>query len=91
MHFSSVSVFSRLFKYVKEASLFSNPTYAALIALLDNYQSKTGQSENFSSEQIKEQENFINECIQNTELGKKLYDFLHSKGFFHHELSQQCT
>ncbi|XP_062853094.1 uridylate-specific endoribonuclease A [Trichomycterus rosablanca] len=71
-----------LFKYVKEASLFSKPTFAAFIALLDNYQSKTGVSEHFSSEEVMEQENFIKECMKNTELGRKLYEFFHTKGFY---------
>ncbi|KAG7326095.1 hypothetical protein KOW79_009496 [Hemibagrus wyckioides] len=71
-----------LFVYVDEASLFSRPTYAALIALLDNYEKKTGVSENFSSSQVQEQENFLKETMKNTELGRELFSFFYTKGYY---------
>ncbi|XP_066521992.1 uridylate-specific endoribonuclease A [Hoplias malabaricus] len=71
-----------LFKHVNEASLFTKPTYTAFIALLDNYDRKTGVSEDVSSVEILEQENFLKETMKNTELGRKLYAFLYTKGFY---------
>ncbi|XP_043362731.1 poly(U)-specific endoribonuclease-like [Dermochelys coriacea] len=66
-----------LYTYVNE-KLFSKPTYASFIKLLDNYQRMMGRGESFSAEQLKEQENFLQEVMK-TELMKKLYNFLHKK------------
>uniref|UniRef100_A0A452H3U5 Uridylate-specific endoribonuclease n=1 Tax=Gopherus agassizii TaxID=38772 RepID=A0A452H3U5_9SAUR len=66
-----------LYTYVNE-KLFSKPTYASFIKLLDNYQRMTGSGEAFSAEQLKEQENFLQEVMK-TELMIKLYNFLHKK------------
>ncbi|KAF5888327.1 Poly(U)-specific endoribonuclease, partial [Clarias magur] len=71
-----------LFVYVDEASLFSKPTYAALISLLDNYERKTGVSENYGSVEVREQENFLKESMKNTELGRELFSFFHTKGYY---------
>lgn len=71
---------SRLFKYLDEKELFSRPTYAALLAVLDNYNRMTGQTEDFSSQQLAEQETFLRETMSNTELGRELFAFLHTKG-----------
>ncbi|KAF4078712.1 hypothetical protein AMELA_G00184720 [Ameiurus melas] len=71
-----------LFAYVNEASLFSKPTYAAFIALLDNYEKKTDVSENFSSAEVQEQENFLKQTMKNTELGRKLFSFFYTKGYY---------
>ncbi|XP_035380339.1 poly(U)-specific endoribonuclease-A isoform X2 [Electrophorus electricus] len=71
-----------LFRYVSEASLFSKPTYAAFITLLDNYDRKTGVAESFSPAEVQEQENFLKQTIQNTELGRELYTFLYNKGYY---------
>ncbi|XP_053492388.1 uridylate-specific endoribonuclease A [Ictalurus furcatus] len=71
-----------LFAYVNEASLFSKPTYAAFIALLDNYEKKTGVSENFSSAEVQEQENFLKQTMKNTELGRELFSFFYTKGYY---------
>ncbi|XP_017574143.1 poly(U)-specific endoribonuclease-A [Pygocentrus nattereri] len=71
-----------LFKQVNEASLFSKPTYKAFIALLDNYERKTGTSESVSSVEVQEQEKFLMETMKNTHLGKELYSFLNSKGYY---------
>uniref|UniRef100_A0A8C3HIV1 Uridylate-specific endoribonuclease n=1 Tax=Chrysemys picta bellii TaxID=8478 RepID=A0A8C3HIV1_CHRPI len=66
-----------LYTYVNE-KLFSKPTYASFIKLLDNYQRMMGRGEAFSAEQLKEQENFLQEVMK-TELMKQLYSFLHKK------------
>ncbi|XP_026801357.3 uridylate-specific endoribonuclease A [Pangasianodon hypophthalmus] len=71
-----------LFVYVDEASLFSKPTYAAFIALLNNYERKTGVSESFSSAEVQEQENFLKETMKNTELGRELFSFFYTKGYY---------
>ncbi|XP_036426723.1 poly(U)-specific endoribonuclease-A [Colossoma macropomum] len=71
-----------LFKQVNEASLFSKPTYKAFIALLDNYERKTGVSESVSSVEVQEQEKFLKETMKNTNLGKELYSFLNTKGYY---------
>ncbi|XP_069050528.1 uridylate-specific endoribonuclease A isoform X2 [Lepisosteus oculatus] len=71
-----------LFSLVDEASLFSRPTFSALLALLDNYQRQTGLAENFSAAQLAEQERFLMEAISNTQLGQELYSFLFSKKLY---------
>ncbi|XP_060776285.1 uridylate-specific endoribonuclease A [Neoarius graeffei] len=71
-----------LFVFVDEASLFSKPTYAAFLALLDNYEKKTGVSENFGSVELQEQENFLKETMKNTELGRELFSFFYTKGYY---------
>ncbi|XP_007254315.3 uridylate-specific endoribonuclease A [Astyanax mexicanus] len=71
-----------LFSRVNEGSLFSKPTYKALIALLDNYESNTGVAESVTSGEVQEQETFLKETIRNTALGQQLYSFLNSKGYY---------
>ncbi|XP_072539173.1 uridylate-specific endoribonuclease A [Salminus brasiliensis] len=71
-----------LFSRVNEDSLFSKPTYKAFIALLDNYERNTGVSEIVSSVEVQEQENFLEETMKNTELGRELYSFLYTKGYY---------
>ncbi|KAF7667721.1 hypothetical protein LDENG_00051510 [Lucifuga dentata] len=71
-----------LFRYLDEDALFSRPTYAALLALLDNYQRMTGQTEDFTPEQLAEQDTFIRETMSNTELGRELFYFLYTKGTY---------
>jgi hypothetical protein len=73
-------VASSLFQFLDEEALFSRPTFAALVALLDNYQRVTGQDEDFSPQQLAEQEAFVRETMSKTALGRKLYAFLSSKG-----------
>ncbi|KAL2091037.1 hypothetical protein ACEWY4_013300 [Coilia grayii] len=75
----------KLFQFVDEASLFSKPTYAAFLALLDNYNRNTGVTESFSPQQLEEQEHFLNEAISNTEVGQELYAFLFTKGVYKSE------
>ncbi|XP_039972014.1 poly(U)-specific endoribonuclease-A [Xiphias gladius] len=71
-----------LFRYLDEETLFSRPTYAALLAVLDNYHRMTGQAEHFSSQQLAEQETFVKETMSNTELGRELFAFLYTKGVY---------
>lgn len=72
--------FFSLFRYLNEKALFSRPTYAALLAVLDNYNRMTGQTEDFTSQQLAEQETFLKETMSNTELGRELFAFLYTKG-----------
>lgn len=64
----------RLFTYVNE-KLFSKPTYAAFINLLNNYHRATGHGEHFSAQQLAEQDNFLREVMK-TAVMKELYSFL---------------
>lgn len=70
--------------------LFSRPTYAALLAVLDNYNWMTGQAENFSSQQLAEQDVFLKETMSNTALGRELFAFLHSKGNYCMQLKHKA-
>ncbi|XP_077386553.1 uridylate-specific endoribonuclease A isoform X3 [Festucalex cinctus] len=70
------------FRFVDEASLFSRPTYAALAALLDNYNRMTGQTEDVSPQETAEQDVFLRETMRNTELGRELFAFLYTKGIY---------
>lgn len=67
----------RLYAYVNE-KLFSKPTYASFIRLLDNYQRATGREEEVTAEELQEQNVFLREVMK-TELMKKLFAFLHQK------------
>ncbi|KAK7915471.1 hypothetical protein WMY93_011232 [Mugilogobius chulae] len=71
-----------LFRYLDEGALFSRPTYAALLAVLDNYHRMTGQTESFSEQQLKEQDQFVRETMSNTEVGRELFSFFYSKGVY---------
>ncbi|XP_041639667.1 poly(U)-specific endoribonuclease-A [Cheilinus undulatus] len=71
-----------LFTYLDEQTLFSRPTYAALLAVLDNYNRMTGQTEDWSPQQLAEQDTFLKETMSNTELGRELYAFLYTKGVY---------
>ncbi|XP_044033583.1 poly(U)-specific endoribonuclease-A isoform X2 [Siniperca chuatsi] len=71
-----------LFRYLDEQALFSRPTYAALLAVLDNYHRMTGQTEDFSPQQLAEQETFVKETMSNTDLGRELFAFLSTKGVY---------
>ncbi|XP_059970179.1 uridylate-specific endoribonuclease [Mesoplodon densirostris] len=67
-----------LFTYVNE-KLFSKPTYAAFINLLDNYQRATGHGErHFTAQQLAEQDVFLREVMK-TAVMKELYGFLHQQ------------
>lgn len=69
---------SRLFKEVS-STLLSKPTYKALLNLLDNYKRVTGEVEDVPSQEVQEQEAFLQQTM-NTDLGRELYNFLYSKG-----------
>lgn len=71
----------KLFNYVNEAKLFNRPTFARLISLLDNYVRNTGTVESVTSEEIQEQNAFIDEVFKTT-IMKKLYSFLITKGYY---------
>ncbi|XP_062894514.1 uridylate-specific endoribonuclease A [Mobula hypostoma] len=71
----------RLYAYVNEDVLFSKPTFAKFIALLDNYHRMTGTPEKFTTEQLGEEEAFLNE-IMKTPIMNKLYSVLHSKNLY---------
>lgn len=71
-----------LYHYLDEDTVFSRPTYAALLALLDNYQRMTGQTEDFNAQQLNEQDTFLRETMSNTELGRELFAFLYTKGVY---------
>ncbi|XP_058717310.1 uridylate-specific endoribonuclease [Poecile atricapillus] len=72
-----------LYKYVNEA-LFSKPTYASFIKLLDNYQRATGREEEVTAEELREQDRFLQEVMK-TELMKKLFVFLQGKNRYSSE------
>ncbi|RVE73162.1 hypothetical protein OJAV_G00048510 [Oryzias javanicus] len=76
---------SRLFSYLDEGTLFSRPTYAAFLALLDNYKRMTGTTESFTSQQLAEQDTFLKETMSNTQVGKELFAFLYTKGYYRSE------
>ncbi|XP_054373703.1 uridylate-specific endoribonuclease [Molothrus ater] len=72
-----------LYRYVNE-ELFSKPTYASFIKLLDNYQRATGREEEVTAEELREQERFLEEVMK-TELMKKLFVFLQGKNRYSSE------
>ncbi|XP_069750549.1 uridylate-specific endoribonuclease A [Narcine bancroftii] len=71
----------RLYAFVNEDVLFSKPTFAKFIALLDNYHRMTDVPEKFSPEQLGEEDAFIKE-IMKTPIMNKLYSVLHSKNLY---------
>ncbi|KAM4044447.1 LOW QUALITY PROTEIN: uridylate-specific endoribonuclease D-like [Anomaloglossus baeobatrachus] len=71
----------KLFTYVNEDKLFTRPTFARLISLLDNYVKNTGTLETISNEEIQEQVAFIDEVFQTT-IMKKLSSFFIAKGYY---------
>ncbi|XP_077459843.1 uridylate-specific endoribonuclease A isoform X2 [Stigmatopora argus] len=71
-----------LFRFLDEKALFSRPTYAALVALLDNYNRMTGQAEHVNAQEKAEEDVFLRETMSNTELGRELFAFLYTKGIY---------
>ncbi|XP_058628096.1 uridylate-specific endoribonuclease A-like [Onychostoma macrolepis] len=69
-----------LFKQVS-STLLSKPTYQALLNLLDNYRRVSGEAEDVTSQEEQEQDTFLQETM-NTDVGRELYNFLHSKGIY---------
>lgn len=64
----------RLFTYVNE-KLFSKPTYAAFINLLNNYERATGRGEHLGAQQLAEQDAFLG-AVMGTAVLKELDGFL---------------
>ncbi|KAK1151208.1 poly(U)-specific endoribonuclease isoform X1 [Acipenser oxyrinchus oxyrinchus] len=75
-----------LFSFVNEGVLFSKPTFSSFLKLLDNYSRFTGSAESFSSEQQGEQDSFLRAAVMGTALGKELYNFLFTKGYYSSEV-----
>ncbi|XP_069509302.1 uridylate-specific endoribonuclease isoform X2 [Ambystoma mexicanum] len=63
------------------AELLSQPTYACIISLFDNYDRKTGTSEEVDKSEMQEQDSFLQE-IMKTDVMQKLYTFLHKKNLY---------
>ncbi|XP_066440412.1 uridylate-specific endoribonuclease isoform X4 [Eleutherodactylus coqui] len=72
-----------LYEYVNE-DLFKKPTYKAFIALLDNYDRKTGTDETATKGELEEQKMFLQE-IMKTKIMKELFKFFHNKGLYENE------
>lgn len=70
---------ARLFSYVDEGALFSKPTFARLLALLDNYQRMTGKEEAVTRVEDQEVNAFLDEIFK-TQVMEKLSQFFISKG-----------
>uniref|UniRef100_A0A3Q0T1Z9 Uridylate-specific endoribonuclease n=1 Tax=Amphilophus citrinellus TaxID=61819 RepID=A0A3Q0T1Z9_AMPCI len=68
-----------LFAYVNEDKLKSIETYKYFISLLDNYEMSTGVSETVTSEELKENELFI-DAILKTDVMKCAHQYLVKKG-----------
>ncbi|KAG8452559.1 hypothetical protein GDO86_004373 [Hymenochirus boettgeri] len=71
----------KLFTYVNEDKLFSRPTFARLVSVLDNYVQKTGTAESVPLTEVQEQNAFIDEIFK-TSIMTKLSNFLISKGYY---------
>ncbi|XP_078413228.1 uridylate-specific endoribonuclease A [Cetorhinus maximus] len=71
----------RLYSYVNEEVLFSRPTFARFIALLNNYHRMTDIVEKFTMEQLEEQDMFVTE-IMKTSIMDKLFRVLQSKRMY---------
>ncbi|KAB5542331.1 hypothetical protein PHYPO_G00090440 [Pangasianodon hypophthalmus] len=68
-----------LFTYVNEDKLKSIATYASFIKILDNYEMSTGVAENVTSEELEENNIFLNAILQ-TQVMKRAHEYLVSKG-----------
>ncbi|MEQ2284047.1 hypothetical protein AMECASPLE_017593 [Ameca splendens] len=68
-----------LFAYVNEEKLKNIKTYAHFISLLDNYEMSTGVSETVTSEELQENQLFI-DAIMETEVMKCAHKYLVKKG-----------
>ncbi|XP_037537800.1 poly(U)-specific endoribonuclease-C-like [Nematolebias whitei] len=76
-----------LFTHVNEEKLKSIKTYEHFINLLDNYETSTGVSETVTSEELKENELFI-DAIMETEVMKCAHKYLVKKGQSPPDLAQ---
>ncbi|XP_077154015.1 uridylate-specific endoribonuclease isoform X2 [Ranitomeya variabilis] len=72
-----------LYQFVNE-NIFKRPTYKAFIALLDNYDRKTGTDETFTEKEIEEHDKFFQEILK-TKVMKELFAFFHKKGMYSKE------
>lgn len=68
----------RFFLYVS-SSLLNQPSYQAFIDLLDNYENVEGISETTTSQELNEQDIFLDYFVESA-VGAKLYEFLSNKG-----------
>ncbi|XP_053506587.1 uridylate-specific endoribonuclease C-like [Ictalurus furcatus] len=68
-----------LFTYVNEDKLKSIATYASFISLLDNYEMSTGVAEKVTSEELEENNIFLNAILQ-TQVMKRAHGYLVNKG-----------
>jgi len=73
----------KLFENVDE-SVFSRPTYARFIALLDNYIATTGATEQVTDKEQQEMDDFL-DSVMETEPMKKCHAFLLKKGMIQSE------
>jgi len=64
---------------VAEERLFSQPTFARLLALLDNYEEVTGHDEKVTAEEEEEEEAFL-DAVFETRVMTTLTNFFLSKG-----------
>uniref|UniRef100_UPI00398E5D13 uridylate-specific endoribonuclease A n=1 Tax=Pristiophorus japonicus TaxID=55135 RepID=UPI00398E5D13 len=71
----------RLYAYVNEEVLFSRPTFAKFIALLNNYNQMTGIAEHFTEDQLAEQDSFLAEIMKSA-IMDTLYSVLLSKKMY---------
>uniref|UniRef100_A0A452IIB6 Uridylate-specific endoribonuclease n=1 Tax=Gopherus agassizii TaxID=38772 RepID=A0A452IIB6_9SAUR len=69
----------KLFSYVDEDALFSKPTFARLLALLNNYERMTGKEEVVITSKSQEVDAFLDEIFQ-TQVMEKLTQFFLSEG-----------
>ncbi|EMP28984.1 Poly(U)-specific endoribonuclease-C [Chelonia mydas] len=69
----------KLFSYVDEDALFSKPTFARLLALLNNYERMTGKEEVVTDSERQEVDAFLDEIFK-TGVMEKLSQFFLSKG-----------
>ncbi|XP_074990157.1 uridylate-specific endoribonuclease D-like isoform X2 [Calonectris borealis] len=71
----------RLFSYVAEERLFSQPTFSRFLALLDNYEEVTGHDETVTAEEEDEEEAFLDAVFQ-TRVMATLTSFFLAKGLY---------
>ncbi|XP_074791646.1 uridylate-specific endoribonuclease D-like [Natator depressus] len=71
----------KLFSYVDEDALFSKPTFARLLALLNNYERMTGKEEVVTASERQEVDAFLDEIFK-TQVMAKLSQFFLSKGIY---------
>ncbi|CAM5168916.1 unnamed protein product [Eretmochelys imbricata] len=71
----------KLFSYVDEDALFSKPTFARLLALLNNYERMTGKEEVVTASEGQEVDAFLDEIFK-TRVMEKLSQFFLSTGIY---------